>query len=124
MKTTATPNKAVSAIYPQTDAQRLDDFDALVALATQGDRRAIGAIAIAMSPMLLDEARGLLGDFEHEAGDVLQDFFVWMLEGKTRFTPARGRALPWMCGIIPSDGAKAPGGMREEVGDNRGSVAG
>jgi DNA-directed RNA polymerase specialized sigma24 family protein len=100
MKTTAIHNKAISSIHPQNDARRLDDFDDLVALATQGDRRAIGAIAIAMSPTLLEEARGLMGEFEDEAGDVLQDFFVWMLEGRTRFTPARGRALPWMCGII------------------------
>jgi DNA-directed RNA polymerase specialized sigma24 family protein len=100
MKTTAIRNKAISSIHPQTDAQVQDDFDDLVARATQGDRRALAAIAIAMSPTLLEEARGLLGDFEDEAGDVLQDFFVWMLECRSRFTPARGRALAWMCGII------------------------
>jgi DNA-directed RNA polymerase specialized sigma24 family protein len=100
MKTTAIRNNAISSIHPKTDAELQDDFDDLVWHATRGDRRAIGAVAIAVSPTLLKEARGLLGDFKDEAGDVLQDFFVWMLEGQTRFTPARGRGLAWMCGII------------------------
>ena len=85
---------------PHTDAQRLADFDDLVRRASQGDRRAIGAIAIAFSADLLKEARAVMGDFAHEADDVLQDFFVSMLEGQSRFTPAQGRAIPWMCGIV------------------------
>jgi len=100
MKTTAIRNSAVSSIHSKTDAELQDEFDDLVQRATHGDRRALGALAMAISPILLKEARGLLGNFKDEAGDVLQDFFVWMVESQTRFTPARGRALAWMCGII------------------------
>jgi DNA-directed RNA polymerase specialized sigma24 family protein len=89
-----------SRIHPNTDAQRQADFDDLVWRATHGDRRALGAIAIVISPALLEEARQVLGEFAQEAGDVLQDFFVVMLEGRSRFVPAHGRALAWMCGII------------------------
>lgn len=72
----------------------------LVLRATHGDTRALGAIAIACSPALLEEARAVMGDFEADAGDVLQDFFLALLEGRSRFTPAHGRAIAWMCGII------------------------
>lgn len=87
-------------LQSQTDAQRLDDFDVLVMRASLGDRRALGAVAIAFGPTLLDEARAVMGDFEHEAGDVLKDFLLSLLEGRSRFTPAYGRAVSWMCGII------------------------
>jgi DNA-directed RNA polymerase specialized sigma24 family protein len=85
---------------PQTDAQLRDDFDVLVVRASQGDQRAIGAIAIAFGPKLLGEAQAVMGDFAQEAADVLQDFFLSLLEGQSRFTPAHGRAIPWMCGIV------------------------
>jgi DNA-directed RNA polymerase specialized sigma24 family protein len=84
----------------QTDAQVQADFDDLAMRATHGDKRALGAIAIVFGPTLLEEARAVMGDFEQEAPDVLQDFFLALLEGRSRFTPAQGRAIAWMCGII------------------------
>jgi DNA-directed RNA polymerase specialized sigma24 family protein len=84
----------VSSI-PQT-TQLQDDFDALVLRASQGDRRAIGAIAIAFGPTLLKEAKACLRGYEFEADDVLQDFFLSLLERRSLFAPARGRAIPWM----------------------------
>jgi DNA-directed RNA polymerase specialized sigma24 family protein len=99
---TASARKApFSNTQPRTDAQHQDDFDELVRRATHGDRRALGAVAIAFSPPLLEEAREVLGeDFAQEAGDVLQDFFLMLLERRSRFVPAQGRAVPWMCGIV------------------------
>jgi DNA-directed RNA polymerase specialized sigma24 family protein len=103
MKTANARNRQLSVVQPQTDAQHQDEFDDLVQRATRGDRRALGAIAIALSPTLLQEAREVLGeDFAQEAGDVLQDFFLMLLEGRSRFVPAHGRGLAWMCGIIRS----------------------
>jgi DNA-directed RNA polymerase specialized sigma24 family protein len=103
MKTAKSIHRQLSVVKPQTDAQHQDEFDELVRRATHGDRRALGAIAIAVSPTLLEEARDVLGeDFAQEAGDVLQDFFLMLLEGRSRFVPAYGRGLAWMCGIIRS----------------------
>jgi DNA-directed RNA polymerase specialized sigma24 family protein len=85
---------------PHTDAQHQADFEDLVLRASQGDRRAIGAIAIAFGPRLLEEAKACLEGYEHEADDVLQDFFLSLLERRSRFAPARGRAIPWMCEAV------------------------
>jgi hypothetical protein len=101
MKTANALEQQFSFTESQTDAQLEDDFDDLARRATHGDGRALGAIAIAMSPMFLEEARDALGEhFAREAGDVLQDFFLMLLEGRLRFMPAYGRAIEWMCGII------------------------
>jgi DNA-directed RNA polymerase specialized sigma24 family protein len=103
MKTSNVLDPSFSFTHPETDAQTQIDFDDLVQRATRGDRRALGAIAIALTPRLLEEAGEVLGeDFEQEAGDVLQDFFLMLLEGRSRFVPAQGRALEWMCGVIRS----------------------
>ena len=91
---------------PQTDAQLDADLDDLVMRATHGDSRALGAIAIALSPTLLEEARTVMGDFAQEADDVLADFFVWLVEGESRFTPGHGRARAWMCGVIRATARK------------------
>jgi DNA-directed RNA polymerase specialized sigma24 family protein len=77
---------------PRTDAQLQDALDALAMRASRGDRRAIGAIAIAFGPRLLQEARAVLGDLEQEAEDVLQDFFLCLVDRRSRFTPVRAIA--------------------------------
>jgi hypothetical protein len=94
----------------RSDERLLDDLDALVVAASHGDRRAIGAIAIAFGPRLIDEARAVLGPaFEEEAGDVVHDFLLSLLtsEGRSRFAAQRGRALPWMFGIIRAAARRA-----------------
>jgi DNA-directed RNA polymerase specialized sigma24 family protein len=102
-----TNNTVLSRSF-QTDQRLIDDLDALVVDASHGDRRAIGAIAIAFGPRLIDEAVAVLGpDFADEAADVLQDFFLSLLEGHSRFVPQRGRALPWMFGIVRAAARKA-----------------
>jgi DNA-directed RNA polymerase specialized sigma24 family protein len=94
-----------SALRPVSAAARnhqpLADLDDLVARAARGDSRAVGDIAIAFGPLLLREAKAALGrDYEQEADDVLQDFFLALLEGVPDLLPARGRAIEWMCGGI------------------------
>ena len=80
-----------------TDAELLDELDDLVAAAAAGDSRAIGAIAIAFGPLLLKDVHQELGDlFQQDAGDVLQDFFLALTEGKLIFPSIRGGGLPWM----------------------------
>jgi hypothetical protein len=68
-------------------------FEHLVLRASQGDRR---AIAIAFGPKLLREAELCLRSYEFVAADVLQDFYLSLFENRSRFAPARGRAIPWM----------------------------
>ena len=94
---TQTPHNSLRLVDPLT---RLDELDELTRRATRGDRRAIGAIAAALGPHLLKEARRHMKGFEEEAEDVLQDFWVHLLEGRIPFEPAHGRALEWMCRIL------------------------
>jgi hypothetical protein len=101
MKTTPIrkPSSPRSRI-PFNHTQVEDDFDDLVMCAARGDSRAVGAIAVALGPMLLEEARVVLGEYADEDGDVLQEFLLVLLEGRTRFRPAHGRAVPWMCRTV------------------------
>jgi len=81
----------------------LEELDALVKAATQGDRDAVGAILIAFGPMLLDEARAALGEaWAQQAGDVLQELSEALMGGELRFRPRRGRALPFLRGVVRS----------------------
>jgi hypothetical protein len=68
--------------------------------ASQEDRRSATAAAIAAGPTLLAEAAAVLGDFERESEDVLQDFLLYLLEGRLWHAPADGPVLPWMRGIV------------------------
>jgi hypothetical protein len=89
-------NEAKKLDHPVTDEQRLDELDELVANAARGDR-----FAIALSPRLLAEAREALGElFAQDDGDVLQDFFTALCEGKLSFPPIRGAGVPWMMRMI------------------------
>ncbi len=84
-------------IATATDEELLEQLDELVAAAVGGDRRAIGAIAIAHGPALLKEARRALGKGrKHQAGYVLQRFFLAMTEGTMAFAGKPGTGLAWM----------------------------
>jgi hypothetical protein len=101
MKTANTRKTLMSNAHClQTEEQRRADFDDLVRRAVEGDRRAVGAIAIAISPTLIEQARACLGEFDQDVGEVLQDFFLCLIERRLLFTPAHGRAMPWMCGVV------------------------
>lgn len=97
--------KAISDLMFELDRYReeldhLDELDAMVKAATLGNRDAVGAIAIAFGPMLLDEASAVLGEeWEHEAGDVLQELTEALLCRELRFHPRRGRALRFLRGV-------------------------
>lgn len=84
----------------ENDTQIEDDFDNLVTLAAHGDSRAVGAIAVALGPMILEEARVVLGEHAAEDIEVLQDFLDFLLDARPPFHPAHGRAIPWMCRIV------------------------
>jgi DNA-directed RNA polymerase specialized sigma24 family protein len=99
MKTTAARKKEVFEVQT-TNEPIQDEFDDLVKHASRGDSRAIGAIAVALGPTLLEEARTVLGPFGEDAEEVLQDFLLCLLDRRLRFVPARGRAMPRMCRII------------------------
>jgi hypothetical protein len=61
--------QAAARRFTATDDELLDQLDHLVGLAALGDRAAIGAVAIAFGPTLLDEARAALGPTrEQDAG--------------------------------------------------------
>ncbi len=96
-------NVAIRYIYTATDRELLDQLDELVVDAVSGDRRAVGAIAIAFGPTLLKEIRRELGPvFVQDEGTVMQDFCLAMIEGKLTFPPIRGGALPWMKRMVRS----------------------
>jgi DNA-directed RNA polymerase specialized sigma24 family protein len=83
------------------DDKLLEDFDDLVAQASRGDRHAIRAIALALGPSLLAEAKQALGPpHEIDAEDVVQEFYVLLLESRVPFIPGQGRAIQWMCSVI------------------------
>jgi len=79
------------------DSQLEGDLDMLVHRASLGDRRAIGAIAVAYGATLLACARLALGaERAREDEDVLQDLLVCMTHAKLPFVPGRDRALAWL----------------------------
>jgi DNA-directed RNA polymerase specialized sigma24 family protein len=89
------------SLYPyKTDAQIQAEFADLVLRACNGDRRAVGAIYVAFGPVLLRKARSVMGPFKEDAEDVVQDFFVSVLEGRSVYVPAQGYAIRWMCGVV------------------------
>jgi hypothetical protein len=97
MNTKHRTNVSVAFIFTASDDELLEALDVLVANAAAGDRNAVGAIAIAFGPVLLDEARNELGRVhEQDAGDVVQQFYLELLEGILRFPAIRGAAIPWM----------------------------
>jgi hypothetical protein len=88
-------------IATATDEEVREQFDELVEKAVGGDRRAIGAIAIALGPTLLEEARRALGEErEHEAWDAVQRLFLAMVEGTMVFAGEGGTGLEWMKRIV------------------------
>jgi hypothetical protein len=90
-------NEAIAYVVTLSDEELLDELDQLVAHGATGDSRAVGAIAIVFSPVLLEEARAELGrEHEQDAADVLQTFYLELMEGQLCFPRIRGCALHWM----------------------------
>jgi DNA-directed RNA polymerase specialized sigma24 family protein len=97
---TATTLKLVSTTTLTPDDPLLQDLDDLVARASRGDRRAIGALAVAFGPALRGEARQALGKAAPDADDLLQELYVFLLEARIPYLPGYGRAIQWICGVI------------------------
>ncbi len=112
------PSIPAVPLHPANDdAQIAAELDEIGRRAAAGDRKAIGAIAVKLRPRLLAEARAVLGSrFKHEAEDVVQDFFVALLERQSRFLPAQGHAMQWMCGLVRAMARNARGDRKREWG--------
>jgi hypothetical protein len=80
----------------RTDEQLQDEFDALMTLACHGERRALGAIAIALTPTLFEEARAELGSLESHAARVVAEALTTISEGAGDFDPTKERAIVWI----------------------------
>ena len=93
-----------------------EDFDDLVVRASSGDRRAVGAIAIALGKSLLDEARSVLKELDDEADDVLQDFLLFLVEGQAPFNRANGPAMDWMRRMVRTIAQQRRREWREDWG--------
>ena len=69
-------------------------------LLSEGDRRAVGAIAVALGKSLIEEARTVLVGLDGEAEDVVQDFLVFLLAAKGPFNRANGPAMQWLFRMV------------------------
>jgi hypothetical protein len=100
--TNSSPSVATTTTSEATAARKrlAADFADLVSHASTGDRRAIGALGMALGPALLDEAAHELGIHAEDADLVLQDFFLVLLARRWRYERAMGDPLAWMAGII------------------------
>src|SRR5271169_236865 len=99
MKTT---NRSTALLLRSAAGEPLADaLDACVRDAIHGDRRAIGRIAMAFGGLLHDEARAALGPrFEQAASDVVQGFYLGLLERRFTFPAIQGCATAWMRRVI------------------------
>jgi hypothetical protein len=97
-----TRNRSTALLLCSAAGEPLADaLDACVRDAIHGDRQAIGRIAMALGGFLHDEARAALGPrFEQGAGDVVQDFYVGLLERRFTFPGIRGCAVVWMRRVV------------------------
>ncbi len=90
-------NNRILYVMSTSDRELLDQLDDLVARAARGDRQAVGAIAVAFGPMLVQEARKVLAPlFELDVEDVVDRFFWDLLRDRLAFPPIRGAAVAWM----------------------------
>jgi len=96
--------RTVRTIVPPTPIRPVadvdDQFDELVERACDGDRRALGAIAIALTGELLAAAKDAMGDFGFDAADVVQELFLAIMEGRARFRRGKERASEWLMRIV------------------------
>ncbi len=101
MKTTATPKPLSTPsrrLSPQAEHKLA--FDDLVKRASRGDRDAIAAIVLAFGPDLREQARADLKPWGDEAEDLVQDFFLHLLEGRWRYVPDHAGGSAWMRRVI------------------------
>jgi DNA-directed RNA polymerase specialized sigma24 family protein len=96
MKTASRSPNGRPAYDLRFDSKHQADFDLLVQRASRGDGKAIGAIAVAFTPSFFEAAEAELGKFRNEAEDVVQDFFLFLLEGRWPYVSRPGDAKPWL----------------------------
>jgi DNA-directed RNA polymerase specialized sigma24 family protein len=91
-------NETAELEMPQAanDTQLRDDLVDRRTRASESDRRALGAIAAAIGPSLLKEARAAMKGLDGDAEDVVQDFFLFLVEGGAPFNVLNEHASHWM----------------------------
>jgi hypothetical protein len=77
-----------------------DELDMLVVQAARGDVCALGEIEVVLGPLLREEARVVLGEYADEDESVLQELLEFLGDWRSRFRPAHGRAVVWMCRAV------------------------
>jgi DNA-directed RNA polymerase specialized sigma24 family protein len=87
-------------VHVSSARTRDEDVDALMELATGDDREALGKIARRFRSKLLREARDCLRGDRDQADDVVQDFFLSILEGDRVFVRGKTPATAWMRAIV------------------------
>jgi DNA-directed RNA polymerase specialized sigma24 family protein len=96
MKTSSKSPSCRPTFNPRFESKHQADFDLLVQRASRGDGKAIGAIAVAFTPLFLEQAEAELGPFKDDAEDVLEDFLLFLLEGRWPYVSRPGDAKPWL----------------------------
>ena len=80
-----------------TEVELLDELDDLVVHAVRGDRFALTVLSVGLGPVILDEARTVLGPGrEDDAGGIVAELFMGMLRGDLSFAPDAVHAGPWL----------------------------
>ena len=98
---TKNPSNAFLLLLLPAGETVADALDTRVRDAIRGDHRAVGILAMVLGGFLHDEARAALGPrFEQGASDVVQDFYLGLLEGRFTFPGIRGCATVWMRRVI------------------------
>ena len=92
---------ATRVLDPAGDDARLDELDVIVGRAADGEMRAVGALAIAFGPMLIDEAKAALGPlWAAKAGGVVHELTVRLLSRELAFPAIRHAGIPWLKRVI------------------------
>jgi DNA-directed RNA polymerase specialized sigma24 family protein len=111
-----TRNRSTALLLRSAAGEPLSDaLDACLRDAVRGDRRAAGRIAMALGGLLHDEARAALGPrYEQAACDVVQDFYLGLLERRFTFPRIRGCGAVWTKRIVRALATQAAREMRDE----------
>src|SRR5258708_40221934 len=91
------------SLYPhKTDAQIQAEFADLVVRACKGDRRAVGAIYVAFGPVLLREARSVMGGFKTSSAIPTLPSRSWSRAGASTSCQSTKASACARCGAGPT----------------------
>jgi DNA-directed RNA polymerase specialized sigma24 family protein len=85
------------------DHEQYVDLDTLIRRAAGGDRKSLAILARQLRPQLLAEARRACRKRRgrmHDAEDVVQELFLFLLSGEARTLPQPERGVAWAAQVI------------------------